>query len=142
MNVDNVDVMSAPTRAQWNALDRLKRLAASPGRNAPWGSASGKWTKSTGKLNNRGRFCWQVKIAPPPKGCEVLDYLLPGMKKACWEIDTSTGEYWLWCTFTVLVHWKTLEYMLRQHGVTTVYTQGCRLRDVDEKWNSVSYDRL
>jgi len=140
-NVDNVVTSAQPTKEQWHALNKLQVLAATPGRNAPWYSATGKWTVSTGKLNNRGRYTWQVQLGSTPPGWALLDYLPPGAKKACWT-DEPNGEHHLWIAFTVLVHHKSLERILKKEGLTVLYVNGCTGRELQKQYDVTNYNKL
>lgn len=139
--IDNVQLSKVPTMKQWLALERLKRLAASPDRNAPWHSVSGNWTKNTGKLNNRGRYTWVAQLGPVPPAWELLDYLPPGARKACWRLE-SNGEYRLWIAFTVLVHHSSLRKLLSKEGLNVLYLNGCTYRELQANYDVTAYNKL
>lgn len=139
--VDNVALSETPTVKQHCSLIRLTTLANSAKRAATWASRSGKVTQHTGKCNNLGRYCWIAQLDPVPATCEVLDFLLPGMKIACWS-KSDNGEYRLWMCFTVRVHHETLRGMLRNEGLTVLYITGCKYRDVLASFETCAPNRL
>lgn len=143
MEVDNVarTYASAQALAHGAAKQRHHVMALSATRTRPFYNHSGKPFTYNGKLNNRGRWTWMVKVAPIPKGFEVLDYLPAGATRACWTTETN-GESMVWIQFAELVHHKTLEKIMHTMALTVMYVRGCKKVDIDNQFGVTGCNKL
>lgn len=143
MEVDNVarTYASAQALAHGAAKQRHHVMAINMARTRPFLTASGKPFVYNGKVNNRGRWTWMVKVAPVPKGFEVLDYLPYGATRACWTTE-SCGETMIWIQFAELVHHKTVEKILTSHALKVLYVRGCKKADVDNQFGVTGCNKL